>query len=161
MIRAATLEDAAAICSIYNPHVVGTIVTFEEEEVTVEAMRARIAEVTGMYPWLVAEVGGEIAGYAYATKWRIRIGYRHSVETTVYIAPAFQGRGVGTTLCQALIRELRGRGVHRAMAGIALPNPGSVALHEKLGFRKVAHFDEVGRKLNRWIDVGYWQLSLE
>jgi phosphinothricin acetyltransferase len=160
VIRLATWEDAAAICAIYNPHVTGTTVTFEEEAVTVEAMQGRIADVTGTLPWLVGEVAGRVVGYCYATKWRLRTGYRHSVETTVYIAGEFQGQGLGVRLYQDLLARLQRLGMHRAMAGIALPNPGSVALHERLGFRKVAHFDEVGRKFDRWIDVGYWQADL-
>ncbi len=78
----------------------------------------------------------------------------------MYVAPGFQGQGIGIQLCQDLLERLKRLRIHRAMAGIALPNPGSVALHEKLGFRKVAHFDEVGRKFDCWIDVGYWQIDL-
>jgi phosphinothricin acetyltransferase len=160
MIRSATIEDAGAICSIYNPYVVGTTITFEDQEVSAEVMRARIAEVTVALPWLVFEAEDEVGGYAYATRWRARAAYRYSVETTVYLAPRFQRRGIGKKLYRELIEKLRGLGVHRAMGGIALPNAGSVALHEKLGFKKVAHFEEVSRKFDRWIDVGYWQLSL-
>ena len=160
MIRDATLNDAEAVCSIYNPYVLGTVVTFEEAAVTVEEMRARMADVLHSWPWLVVESDGRIAGYAYATKWRARAAYRTSVETTVYLGAGSQRRGVGTELYRTLIDKVRSLGAHRAMGGIALPNDGSVALHEKLGFRKVAHFDEVGRKFDRWIDVGYWQLDL-
>jgi phosphinothricin acetyltransferase len=160
MIRSATIEDAGAICSIYNPYVGETTITFEDQEVSVEAMQARIAEVTVALPWLVFEAEDEVGGYAYATRWRARAAYRYSVETTVYLAPRFQRRGIGQKLYGKLIEKLRGLGVHRAMGGIALPNAGSVALHEKLGFKKVAHFEAVGRKFDRWIDVGYWQLSL-
>ena len=160
MIRNATVEDAGAICAIYNPYVLGSTITFEEEEVPVEAMRARIAEVTETYPWLVYEDRGEVGGYAYAARWRHRAAYRHSVETTVYLAPLFQRQGIGRRLYVELIEKLRALGIHRVMGGIALPNAGSVALHERLGFKKVAHFGEVGRKFDRWIDVAYWQLDL-
>jgi phosphinothricin acetyltransferase len=160
VIRDVTLDDAAAICSIYNPHVLGTTVTFEEEAVTVDVMRDRIAEVISAHPWIVWEASGEVVAYSYAAKWRLRSGYRYSVETTVYIAPDFQGQGLGIRLGTELLVRLRRLGLHRAMAGIALPNPGSVALHERLGYRKVAHLDEVGRKFDRWIDVGYWQIDL-
>lgn len=160
MIRCATVEDAGAICSIYNPYVTGTTVTFEEEAVTVDAMRARIAEVNAIFLWLVFEEHGEIGGYAYATRWRARAAYRYSAEITVYLAPRFQGRGIGTQLYAELIARLEAQGVHQVIGGVALPNPASVALHERLGFRKVAHFAEVGRKFDRWIDVGYWQLAL-
>jgi phosphinothricin acetyltransferase len=160
MIRTATIEDAGAICSIYNPYVLGTTVTFETEAVTPDVMRTRIADVTAAYPWLVFEENGLVGGYAYASRWRPRAAYRHSVESTVYLAPAFQRRGVGTQLYRELIDRLRSQGVHQVIGGAALPNAGSVALHERLGFKKVAHFAEVGWKFDRWIDVGYWQLAL-
>jgi L-amino acid N-acyltransferase YncA len=160
MIRTATVGDAAAICAIYNHYVAETTVTFETEPVSVADMSARIAEVTAIFPWLVFEEGGAIGGYAYAARWRPRTAYRHSVESTVYLAPHFQRRGIGTLLYRELIEKLRALGVHQVIGGAALPNPGSVALHERLGFRKVAHFAEVGRKFDRWIDVGYWQLAL-
>jgi phosphinothricin acetyltransferase len=160
MIRNAILPDAGAICAIYNPHVTGTIVTFEEQEVSVATMRERISGVTATYPWLVFEENGVVGGYSYASQWRVRSAFRYSVETTVYVAPQFHRRGIGTALYRELIERLRALGMHRAVGGIALPNAASVALHESLGFRKVAHFDESGRKFDRWIDVGYWQLDL-
>lgn len=160
MIREATVDDAAAICAIYNPYIAETTITFEEEPVAVDAMRGRIVEVTAQYPWLVWDEGGKIGGYAYASRWRPRAAYRYSVEASVYLAPAFQGRGIGTQLYRGLIERLRALGAHEVIGGAALPNPASVALHEKLGFKKVAHFEEVGYKLGRWVDVGYWQLKL-
>lgn len=160
LFRNATLEDAEAICSIYNPYVLGTPITFEEEAISAETMRTRIAEITAMLPWLIMEQEGELAGYAYATGWKARPAYRYSVETTIYLSPRFHRRGLGTKLYRALIEELRKRGIHRAIGGVVMPNPNSVALHERLGFKKVAHFEEVGWKLNQWRDVGYWQLSL-
>lgn len=160
MIRNAIVGDAAAICAIYNPYVAGTTVTFETEAVSSEAMAGRIAEVTANFPWLVFEEDGEVGGYAYATRWRPRAAYGHSAESTIYLAPRCQRRGLGTLLYTELIQRLRAQGVHQVIGGAALPNPGSVALHERLGFRKVAHFAEVGRKFDRWIDVCYWQLTL-
>ena len=160
MIRNAKIEDVEAICAIYNHYVVETTVTFETAAVSVEAMCARMAKVTATFPWLVCDEGGEIGGYAHATAWRAKAAYRHSVESTIYLAPHFQRRGIGTTLYRELIERLRAQGVHQVIGGAALPNPGSVALHERLGFRKVAHFAKVGRKFDRWIDVGYWQLAL-
>lgn len=160
-LRAATQSDAAAICAIYNPYVSTTTVTFEEEPVPAPEMAQRIADVDGAgLPWLVAEADGKVVGYAYATKWRVRSAYRHSVESTVYVDPACVGQGVGRALYEALLDALRRRGLHLVIGGIALPNAGSVGLHEALGFRKVAHFAEVGMKFGRWIDVGYWQLNL-
>lgn len=160
MIRRVLAEDAAAIAAIYNHHVVNTIVTFEETPVDGAAMRDRIADIDASHAWLVAEAGGVVAGYAYASAWRARSAYRRSVETTVYVANDALGRGLGTELYGALLAELARRGFHCAMGGIALPNAGSVALHERMGFAKVAHFREVGWKFGRWIDVGYWQRML-
>lgn len=160
-IREATSSDAAAIAEIYNHYVNETVVTFEEEPVPAEEIARRIEEVrSASLPWLVAEEGQTVAGYAYATRWRVRSGYRFSAEVTVYLAPGHGGRGIGSKLYEQLFPRLQARGVHAVMGGIALPNDASVALHEKLGMRKVAHFEQVGFKLGRWIDVGYWQLIL-
>lgn len=160
-VRPALPADAAAICAIYNYYVATTTITFEEDPVAEPDMAQRIADVEAAgLPWLVAEAGGKVVGYAYATKWRARPAYRHSVESTVYVDAACVGQGVGRALYAALLDELRGRGLHVVIGGIALPNAGSVGLHEALGFRKVARFSEVGMKFGRWIDVGYWQLNL-
>jgi L-amino acid N-acyltransferase YncA len=161
-LRPALQDDAPAICAIYNPYVATTTITFEEEAVANADMAQRIADVgaSGL-PWLVAEVGGKIVGYAYATKWRVRPAYRYSSESTVYVDPAYVGQGIGRALYAVLLDDLRRRGLHVVIGGIAQPNAGSVALHEALGFRKVAHFAEVGMKFGRWIDVGYWQLNLD
>jgi L-amino acid N-acyltransferase YncA len=160
-IRDASVEDAESIASIYNHFVLTTAISFEEAEVPVMEMAGRIADLQASgLPWLVAELDGVVAGYAYATKWRARHAYRFSVETSVYLAPDQAGKGVGTALYEALLMRLREAGYHLAIGGIALPNAASVALHEKLGFEKVAHFKEVGFKFGRWTDVGYWQLVL-
>jgi len=160
-IRPASSLDAARICAIYNLYVAATTISFEEAAVLESDMAGRIADVTdGGLPWLVLEVDGAVAGYAYATKWRARPAYRHAVESSVYLDPALAGRGHGRRIYEKLLTELRTRGLHTVIAGIAQPNERSVALHERLGFRKVAHFSEVGFKFGRWIDVGYWQLML-
>jgi phosphinothricin acetyltransferase len=160
MIRPASVQDAERIASIYNDYVQRTVITFEEEPVATAEMAERITRVTVSYPWLVLEREREICGYAYATQWRERAAYRLSVESTVYMAPEYTGQGLGTTIYTALIDRLGAAGFHCVMGGIALPNAASVALHEKLGFRKVAELKEVGRKFDGWIDVGYWQLVL-
>ncbi len=161
MIRGAVAADAEAISSIYNHYVRETIVTFEEQPVSASEMAGRLAEVAAAsLPWLVAERDGSIVGYARATKWKGRSAYRFSVETTIYLAPHCVGKRIGTGLYQYLLDQLKDRGLHTAIGGVALPNPTSVALHEKFGFRKVAHFGEVGFKFGKWIDVAYWQLSL-
>jgi len=160
-IRPATRNDAAAICDIYNHYVLNTVISFETEAVSVDEMAARIEETLTQFPWLVYEVEGRIIGYAYASKWRLRRAYQYSVEGSVYLVQDYAGRGVGTLLYQALINELTKQNVHAVLGGIALPNPGSVALHEKLGFVKVAHLPQIGRKFDQWLDVGYWQLILD
>jgi L-amino acid N-acyltransferase YncA len=160
MIRSATEADASAICAIYNHHVLNTPVTFEEVAISRREMAARIAEVQLKFPWLVFEREGLVVGYAYASRWKVRSAFRYSVETTVYVDQKAVGTGVGSALYGRLIAALRECSMHSLIAGIALPNRGSVALHEKFGFRKVAHFEQVGWKLNQWIDVGYWELIL-
>ena len=161
-IRLATSEDAAAVAAIYNPYVASTCITFETEAVPEEEIRARIAEAhDANLPWLVAADDGVVVGYAYASKWKGRCAYRHSAESTVYLDPSSKGKGIGRMLYTALIDRLRIRGIHAVIGGIALPNEASIALHERLGFEKVAHFKQVGFKQDRWIDVGYWQLLLE
>ncbi len=160
-IREANRGDATAIVAIYNHFIVNTAITFEEQAVTEDDMAQRIADVQGAdLPWLVAEHDGTVVGYAYATKWRARHAYRFSVESTVYLAPALGGKGIGTLLYQALLGRLCEQGYHLVIGGIAQPNAASVALHEALGFEKVAEFREVGFKFGRWVDVGYWQLTL-
>lgn len=160
MIRPGKPDDAAQICTIYNWYVLNTTVTFEEVEVSVAEMQGRIAKASELRPWYVCEEDGNLLGYAYAGEWKSRCSYRHTVETTVYLDHALQKKGLGTNLYQQLISALEMTPVHALIAGIALPNPASVALHEKMGFRKVGHFAEVGWKFEQWVDVGYWQLSL-
>jgi phosphinothricin acetyltransferase len=160
-IREAAASDAAAIADIYNHYVAETVVTFEEKPVSVAEMARRIEEVrSASLPWLVAEADGQVVGYAYARPWHTRSAYRFSVEITVYLAPAHVGRGFGSKLYDELFPILQARRMHAVMGGISLPNEASVALHEKFGLRKVAQFEEVGFKFNRWIDVGYWQRTL-
>jgi phosphinothricin acetyltransferase len=159
-IRSCLASDAARICEIYNHYVRETVITFEEEPVSELEMTERIREVAARWIWIVAEENGIVTGYAYASAWKTRSAYRFSVESTVYVAPEHLGRGIGTQLYRALIAALRVRNVHYVTGGIALPNPASVALHESFGFRKNGHFSEVGFKLGRWVDVGYWELIL-
>jgi phosphinothricin acetyltransferase len=161
LLRPAGAADAASICAIYNHYVTTTTISFEEEAVGEAEMAGRIADVgAARLPWLVIEVDGQVAGYAYATKWRARPAYRYSVESTVYLHRDWTGHGLGRRLYAALLDELRARGLHLVIGGIALPNEASVALHESMGFRKIAQFSEVGLKFGRWIDVGYWELLL-
>jgi phosphinothricin acetyltransferase len=160
MLRPVRLDDALSICEIYNHYVLETPATFEEEPVTPDEMQQRILETTKDYPWFVCEEDGRLLGYSYGRKWRDRAAYRYSVEATVYLHPSSVGKGRGSALLDALLADLRGRQIHCVIAGVSLPNDASVALLQKFGFRQVAHFSEVGHKLGRWIDVGYWQLLL-
>ena len=160
-IRMATVEDAAVIAAIYNPYVADTCITFETEPVQAAGMAARITEVLDAgLPWLLAADAAGAAGFAYASKWKGRRAYRFSVESTVYLHRDHTGRGIGRALYGRLLEEIRARRMHAVIGGIALPNAASIALHERLGFRKVAHFEQVGYKQDRWIDVGYWQLLI-
>jgi L-amino acid N-acyltransferase YncA len=160
VLRICTPADAPQICEIYNHYVRETAVTFEETPVSPEEMAQRITDTLARLPWLVWEESGVVIGYAHARQWRPRAAYRHSAESSIYLAPNATGRGIGPKLYHQLIADLRERGLHCVIGGAALPNPASVALHEKLGFRKVAEFQQVGFKLGRWIDVTYWELLL-
>jgi L-amino acid N-acyltransferase YncA len=160
MLRSATTNDAVQICQIYTHYVLQTTITFEEQPVTPDDMLQRIRETTEGLPWIIAEQDGRLLGFCYASKWKGRCAYRYSVESTVYLRPDSLDQGIGSKLYAALLNELRERQMHTVMGGIALPNEASVIFHEKFGFEKVAHFKEVGRKFDNWIDVGYWQLRL-
>lgn len=162
MIRAATIQDAPAIVGIYNHYIEHSVITFEERAISPNDIIERMEKVgAANLPWLVAEDAGMIIGYAYATKWNARSAYRHTVETTVYLSAASQSKGWGTQLYTTLFERLRRASIHVAVASITLPNPASIALHEKFGMKQVAHFREVGYKFGRWLDVGYWQTELQ
>jgi L-amino acid N-acyltransferase YncA len=158
MIRNVNPKDAKEICKIYNHYIEETIITFEVDPVSLRAMRERITEISKDLPWVVLDDNQGITGYAYASRWKSRCAYQYSVESTVYVHPGEIGKGIGTRLYQELLRLLQNAGYHAVIGGIALPNEASVALHEKLGFEKIAHFKDVGFKFGRWIDVGYWEL---
>ncbi len=161
LIRPVRPTDAAAIARIYNHYVLNTTVTFEEDPVPTEAMANRIAEIdSAPLPWLVAEVKGAVAGYAYANRWKARSAYRNSLETTVYLEHGFEGKGLGTMLYAKLLSRIRESGHHTAIGGTALPNEASIALHRKLGFEYAGIFRQVGFKQGRWVDVAYWQILL-
>lgn len=162
IIRPATIDDAEAMLAIYAPVVTDTAISFELTVPSIDEFRRRIQRAGRENPWLVATSGGRghVVGYAYASEFRSRPAYARSKETTVYVEPGRQGTGVGRRLLVALLDELRRRGAHVAVAGIALPNDASVGLHQALGFEPVGTFTEVGHKLGRWHDVGFWQLRL-
>ncbi len=161
MIRPVKLTDADDIRDIYNGYILNSRITFEEQVITSENIIERIQNITKNYPWLVYENDGNVLGYTYAVRWKERSAYRHSVETAIYLHPNVLGQGIGTRLKSALLDELKSFGVHCVISGIALPNPASIALCEKFGFSKVAHFKEVGFKMKLWVDVGYWELIFD
>jgi L-amino acid N-acyltransferase YncA len=160
-IRFAEPTDAAGILAIYAPYCESTCVSFEVIAPTVEQMQERISRITADYPWLVAEIDGQTAGYVYASRHHERAAYRWSVDVAVYIAARQQRRGVGRILYETLFSILREQGLFKVFAGVTLPNPASVGLHESLGFRSVAVYEGVGYKFGRWLDVGWWQRDLQ
>lgn len=160
MIRDIHINDSKALAAIYNYYISHTCITFEEIPVTENDIKERIQSHNLNLPWIVYEENGEIAGYAYATEWKSRCAYKFSVESTVYLKQGKQGKGIGTILYRELLNRIAKSNIHAVIGGIALPNNPSVALHEKLGFEKVAQFKEVGFKFGKWIDVGYWELVL-
>ena len=161
MIRTATIYDSPGITSIYNHYIEHSISTFQEKRIEPSFIEEKISNTPAHCPWLVYEENNEVLGYAYASPWKAREAYRHSVEISVYTHPDYNGKGMGSQLYEELIRRLRSFNIHAVIGGISLPNAASVALHEKFGFEKVAHFKEVGYKFEQWIDVGYWELVLD
>ncbi|MBA3692565.1 MAG: N-acetyltransferase [Acidobacteria bacterium] len=157
-IRRANSDNAGQIAEIYNFYILNTHHTFETEPLSAEEMRERVAEICENYPYLVAEENGEILGYVYATQFKLRQAYKHSVEASIYVKNQAKQKGIGSKLYEKLLAELAETDVHAIIAGISLPNEASVKFHEKLGYEKVAHFKEVGYKLGRWVDVGFWEM---
>ena len=160
-IRLASEDDAVQMLEIYAPVVRDTVISFEEQPPSIEEFRGRIRSVLEMLPWLVCETGGAVAGYAYATPFRTRAGYRWSAELTVYVHPYHHRSGVGRALYTALLQCLAGQGYRTAVAVIALPNPASVALHRSMGFRRTGVLENIGFKQGRWIDDDVWQLDIQ
>jgi len=158
MIRPATIADASQICEIYNHYILESVITFEEKIISEKEMADRIESISKTYPWLVEDNNGVIEGYAYATQWKLRSAYDRTVESTIYISKNHFGKGLGRSLYSQLMVLLKEQGFHAVLGGIALPNEASVNLHERLGFAKVGQLKEVGFKLGRWVDVGYWEL---
>ena len=160
IVRVATLGDAAAVAAIYAPYVRDTCVSFETEAPDADAMAGRIGRTLAAYPWLVAVQGGAVAGYAYAGRHRERAAYRWAVDVAVYVDGARRRTGVGRALYGALLPVLRRQGFRSAFAEVVLPNPGSVHLHEAMGFQHVGIHPDAGFKAGRWHDIGYWRLGL-
>ena len=159
-IRLATSSDAAAIAEIYRPIVTSTPISFEIEPPDEQEFQHRIKKVIPGHPWLVCENQQQIAGYAYASRHHERAAYQWSVDTSVYVHSDYRRRGIGQALYTSLFRILIAQDYYNAYAGITLPNPGSVGLHESVGFKRLCVYHNVGYKLGSWYDVGWWELSL-
>jgi L-amino acid N-acyltransferase YncA len=159
-IRLAKDEDAAVIAAIYRPYVVDAATSFEYEAPDVAEIQRRMHAVLPVAPWLVACEDDEVVGYSYACRHRDRAAYQWSVDVAVYLRADHHRRGIGRALYDVLFSLLRLQGFCTAHAGITLPNPASVGLHERLGFRPVGVYPAVGWKHDSWHDVGWWQLPL-
>ena len=159
IVRLGSTGDAAAVLSVYEPYL-ATPITFELEPPPLSEMERRIAEVLRHFPWLLAVEGDDVLGYAYGHAFRDRPAYRWSVETSVYVAQNAHRKGVGIALYKQLLSMLKAQGFVSAMAGITLPNPASVALHERFGFQRVGACKNIGYKNKAWHDVGFWELEL-
>jgi len=160
LIRLATEYDAEQIQAIYSPIVSQTATSFEATPPTVDEMRQRVVKTLVDLPWLVCESQGNILGYVYAGKHRARAAYQWSVEASAYVHPQAHRMGVGRALYSSLFEILTLQGFYNVYAGITLPNPASVGLHEAMGFKPIGVYKEVGYKMNVWHDVGWWYLSL-
>ncbi|MCD8193732.1 MAG: N-acetyltransferase family protein, partial [Tannerellaceae bacterium] len=156
------IEDAAAICRIYNYYIEYTSVSFEVEPVSVEKMQERIQSfIAGGYPYFVAEENGRIVGFANIHRWKERYAYKCTYEVTIYLDHTCKRKRYGTKLYEYLFERIDRNTVHTLIAGITIPNDASIKLHEKFGFCQVAHYKEVGCKFGEWHDVGSWQLIIE
>ncbi len=160
IIRDARAADAPALLDIYAPYVTSTAVSFELTPPTPAEFEARIAAAQNEWAWLVAEKGGEIAGYAYASAFRARAAYRFTTETSAYVHPGHRGQGVAGALYRRLFDVLIAKGYCNAYAGIALPNDASIAFHKSLGFTPVGVFHRAGWKFGAWHDVSWWEVRL-
>lgn len=155
MVREAVEGDLPAITRLYNHFVTETIVNFDVRPFTVEERRVWFGQFSSSGRWriFVAEYGGRFAGFVGSMKHKAKLAYETSVETTIYVDPDYAGRGIGRALYDRLFQALAGEDVHRALAGVALPNDASLALHRALGFTEIGVFHEVGRKFGRYHDV--------
>jgi phosphinothricin acetyltransferase len=158
IIRRVGDTDLPALTDIYNHYVIHTPVNFDIEPRTLEHRREWLAHFSsaGKYQCFVAEEGGRVVGYACSMKFKEKEAYQTTIETSIYCAPERGGKGIGRRLYEALFEAIKGEDIHRAFAGITLPNPGSVGIHEAFGFRHIGTYGEVGRKFGKYWDVGLW-----
>ena len=160
-IRLARPDDASAMLNIYAPFIRDNAVSFELDVPTPEEFALRVTQKLSTYPWLVCEVDGRVVGYAYASDHAIRDAYQWSVDVSLYITEDYRRHGVGRALYTSLFACLRLQGYFNAYAGITLPNPASVDIHEAMGFTHVGTFQDVGHKFEGWHSVGWWGLALQ
>ena len=159
-LRLACADDAAQVQAIYAPFVRDTAISFEVEVPSVQEMQLRIENTLQQFPWLVCEHQGKIIGYAYGSPHRARAAYLWSVDVSVYVDPQYHRMGVGKALYHSLVEVLKLQGFCNAYAGVTLPNPASVGLHEAIGFQPIGVYEAVGYKSRSWHSVGWWQLAL-
>lgn len=159
MIRNFQLNDIEQLVEIYNYYIENTIITFDRTPFTIDDFKQKIKPIYTKYPFIVFEENNEVLGFAYGSSWRAKPSYKHTAESTIYLKNGVLGKGIGTKLYTELLQQLRQQEFHTIIGGLTLPNEASIKLHEKLGFKKVAHFNEVGRKFDQWHDVGFWQLT--
>lgn len=157
VVRTFEARDVAPANALTNHYIETTAIHFAYEPATHAQFETMWRNGCAQYPWLAAELDGGFAGYAKAGRWRERDAYSRTTETGLYVEPKLHGKGVGRALMVALLDRLQQTGFRTAIAGIALPNPVSVRLHEALGFRSVGVFRGVGCKFGQWHDVGFWQ----
>lgn len=160
LIKIATPDDAERLVEIYSYYVENTTVTFEYDVPTVEEFRQRIENTLKMFPYLVAEDNGLIIGYCYASPFKTRKAYGWSVETSIYVDKDSHSKGIGTLLYNKLEEYLKKQNIINTNAGISYPNDDSEAFHKKSGYKKVAHFEKVGYKLGKWVDVIWMEKSI-
>lgn len=160
IIRSATIEDAPSVLKIYRPYVDGSVVSFEYQAPSVVEVEKRISTCLEKYPWLIAELEGEVVGYAYASEFRSREAYRWIPEVSVYVAKEAKGRGIAKQLYLRLFEQLREMKMVAVYAGMTTPNPETERFHEKMGFKFTAKFEKIGFKNDQWHDVTFVRLEL-
>lgn len=159
MIRDFQIDDIEQLTNIYNYYVLNTIITFDHIPYLTSDYLEKITRISSEFPCIVYEESNKILGFAYASKWRTKPAYINTVESTVYLNNTLKRKQIGSKLYIELLKRLKKQKYHTVIGGISLPNEPSIKFHEKLGFKKVAHFKEVGRKFDKWVDVAFWQLN--
>lgn len=159
-LRAAVESDVPAMLAVYAPYVRETTISFEYEAPSLEEFTRRFRSVTGSYPWICCEIGGRLAGYAYAGPRFSRAAYQWDADLSIYLSPEFQGRGVGKHLCAAVCALLQMQGYHTLYAVITAENTRSLAFHSAMGFVEIGRFPASGFKFGRWLDVVWMERKL-